>query len=112
MTADDALVRQMLGISAVKAYIAAIVDLWSFQKRKGLNLHPNPREGDPQRRAASPGAWQTPPAAARIRGQDCGDLTGRIRRGEDDQRRPILLARLETVDRAVSTYRRRFPSRP
>jgi hypothetical protein len=33
----------MLGISTVKAYVAAVVDLWSFQKSKGLNSHPNPR---------------------------------------------------------------------
>jgi hypothetical protein len=42
-TADGAPVRQTLGISAVKAYVAAIVDLWSFQKSKGLNPHTNPR---------------------------------------------------------------------
>jgi hypothetical protein len=42
-TADGAPVRQTLGISAVKGYVAAIVDLWSFQKSKGLNSHPNPR---------------------------------------------------------------------
>ena len=42
-TADGAPVRQTLGISAVKAYVAAVVDLWSFQKSKGLNPHPNLR---------------------------------------------------------------------
>jgi hypothetical protein len=42
MTADGAPVRQMLGIRAVKGYVAATVDLWSFQKGKGLNPHPNP----------------------------------------------------------------------
>ena len=42
-TANGAPVRQTLGINAVKAYVAAIVDLWSFQERKGLNPHPNPR---------------------------------------------------------------------
>lgn len=42
-TADDALTKQTLGISTGKAYVAAIVDLWSFQKSKGLNMHPNPR---------------------------------------------------------------------
>ena len=42
-TADGAPVRQTLGVSAVKAYVAAIIDLWSFQKSKGLNPHPNPR---------------------------------------------------------------------
>jgi hypothetical protein len=42
-TADGAPVRQTLGISAVKGYVAAIVDLWSFQKSKGLNSHANPR---------------------------------------------------------------------
>ena len=36
-------IRQTLGISAVKAYIAAIVDLWSFQKSQGINPHPTPR---------------------------------------------------------------------
>jgi hypothetical protein len=42
-TADGEPVRQTLGISAVKSYIAAIVDLWSFQKSKGMNSHPTPR---------------------------------------------------------------------
>ena len=41
--ADGAPVRQTLGVSAVKGYVAAITDLWSFQKSKGLNSHPNPR---------------------------------------------------------------------
>jgi len=41
--ADGAPVRQTLGASAVKGYVAAITDLWSFQKSKGLNSHPNPR---------------------------------------------------------------------
>jgi hypothetical protein len=36
---DGAQVRQTLGMSVVKAYVAAIVDLWSFQKSKGLNPH-------------------------------------------------------------------------
>jgi hypothetical protein len=42
-TADGVPVRQALGISVVKGYVAAIVDLWSFQKSKGLNSHSNPR---------------------------------------------------------------------
>jgi hypothetical protein len=42
-TADNALTKQTLGVSTVKAYVAAMVDLWSFQKSKGLNMHPNPR---------------------------------------------------------------------
>src|SRR5205085_613354 len=42
-TADGEPIRQTLGISAVKSYIAAIVDLWSFQKSKGINSHPTPR---------------------------------------------------------------------
>jgi hypothetical protein len=42
-TADGVPVRQTLGISAVKGYVAAIVDLWSFQKSKDLNSHSNPR---------------------------------------------------------------------
>jgi hypothetical protein len=33
-TADSTPVRQTLGISAIKGYVAAIVDLWSFQKSK------------------------------------------------------------------------------
>jgi hypothetical protein len=41
-TTDSVPVRQTLGISAVKAYVAAIIDLWSFQKSKGLNPHTNP----------------------------------------------------------------------
>jgi len=59
-TADGVPVRQTLGISAVKGYVAAIVDLWSFQKSKGLNSHSNPA------------------TAARIRGQGRGDLAGRV----------------------------------
>ena len=42
-TADGELVRQTLGPSAIKSYVAAIVDLWSFQKSKGINTHPTPR---------------------------------------------------------------------
>ena len=42
-TADGAPVKQTLGISAVKTYVAAIVDLWAFQKSKGLNPHATPR---------------------------------------------------------------------
>jgi hypothetical protein len=41
--ADGGPVKQTLGISAVKGYVAAIVDLWSFQRSKGINTHPNPR---------------------------------------------------------------------
>jgi hypothetical protein len=36
-TADGAPVRQTLGMSAVKSYVAAIVDLWYFQKSKGFS---------------------------------------------------------------------------
>ena len=36
-------------MSTVKSYVAAIVDLWPFQKSKGLNSHPNPR-GEHRRR--------------------------------------------------------------
>jgi hypothetical protein len=39
-TADGVPVRQTLGIGAVKGYV---VDLWPFQKSKGLNSHSNPR---------------------------------------------------------------------
>ena len=42
-TADGKLIQQTLGISAIKSYIASIVDLWSFQKSKGMNTYPNPR---------------------------------------------------------------------
>ncbi len=42
-TADGKLIQQTLGISAIKSYIASIVDLWSFQKSKGMNPHPSPR---------------------------------------------------------------------
>lgn len=42
-TADGQRVRQTLGKSSVKLYVAAIVDLWSEQKTLGLNGHPNPR---------------------------------------------------------------------
>jgi hypothetical protein len=36
-------VKQTLGISAIKGYVAAITDLWSFQKSKGINPHSNSR---------------------------------------------------------------------
>lgn len=42
-TADGKPIRQTLGISAVKSYVASIVDLWSFQKSKGMNPNPSPR---------------------------------------------------------------------
>ena len=42
-TADSVPVRQTLEISAIKGYVAAVVDLWSFQKSKSLNSHSNPR---------------------------------------------------------------------
>jgi hypothetical protein len=35
-------IRQTLGISTVKSYVAAIADLWLFQKSKGINPHPTP----------------------------------------------------------------------
>ncbi|KAF2180995.1 hypothetical protein K469DRAFT_591049 [Zopfia rhizophila CBS 207.26] len=41
-TVNSEPVQQTLGISAVKGYIAAIVDLWSFQKSKGMNVYPTP----------------------------------------------------------------------
>jgi hypothetical protein len=34
--ADGAPIRQTLGISAVQSCVTAIVDLWSFQKSKGI----------------------------------------------------------------------------
>ena len=43
-TADrEVKVKHTLGISSIRGYIAAIVDLWSFQKNYGENPHPNPR---------------------------------------------------------------------
>jgi hypothetical protein len=36
-------IQQTLGISGVKAYIAALVDLWRYQR--GSNPHPNPPGG-------------------------------------------------------------------
>jgi len=42
-TADGKPIPQTLSIGSIKAYVAAIVDLWSFQKTKGINTHPNPR---------------------------------------------------------------------
>jgi hypothetical protein len=42
-TVDGKPIEQTLGIQAVKSYVAAIVDLWSLQKSKGMNSHPNPR---------------------------------------------------------------------
>jgi hypothetical protein len=41
-TADGEVI-QTLGISSIRGYIAAIVDLWSFQKNYGENHHSNPR---------------------------------------------------------------------
>jgi hypothetical protein len=35
--------RQPLGISADRSYVSAIVDLWSFQRSKNMNSHPNSR---------------------------------------------------------------------
>jgi hypothetical protein len=40
---QDQPVVQTLGRSAVSGYVAAIVDLWSFQKSGNVNPHPNPR---------------------------------------------------------------------
>jgi hypothetical protein len=40
--AEGVPIKQTLGISAIKGYIAVIVDLWSFQKSNGLNSYPNP----------------------------------------------------------------------
>lgn len=42
-TADGESVKQTLGISSIRGYVAAIVDLWSFQKNYGENHHPSPR---------------------------------------------------------------------
>ena len=41
--AEGVPIKQTLGISAIKGYIVAVVDLWSFQKSKGINAHPSPR---------------------------------------------------------------------
>jgi len=43
MTVDGEPIRQTLGIDIIKVYVVAIVDPYSFQKSKGLNLHPTPR---------------------------------------------------------------------
>ncbi|KAF2178737.1 hypothetical protein K469DRAFT_802592, partial [Zopfia rhizophila CBS 207.26] len=72
-TVDGEPVRQTLGISTVKGYIAAIVDLWSFQKSKGMNSHPTPR------------------------GEGLNGLLRARTRGEHKRRR------LEFADRAVGT---------
>jgi hypothetical protein len=37
----------MLGINAVKAYVAAIVDLWFFWKSKGFKFAPESAGGGP-----------------------------------------------------------------
>jgi hypothetical protein len=42
-TEDGKEIRQTLGRSAVRGYVSAVVDLWSFQKSSGSNSHPNPR---------------------------------------------------------------------
>lgn len=41
--ADGVPVKQTLGIDAIRSYVAAIIDLWSFQKSKSLNSYSNPR---------------------------------------------------------------------
>jgi len=35
-------IKQTLGISAAKDYVSTIIDLWSFQKSKNINPHPDP----------------------------------------------------------------------
>jgi len=42
INAEGVPIKQTLGISSIKGYIAAVIDLWSFQKSKGINSHPNP----------------------------------------------------------------------
>jgi hypothetical protein len=42
-TANGVPIRQTLRTSPAKAGVAAIVDLWSLRKSKGLNSHLNPR---------------------------------------------------------------------
>jgi Centromere DNA-binding protein complex CBF3 subunit, domain 2/Transcriptional activator of glycolytic enzymes len=42
-TVEGEQIRQTLGIGAINSYVAAIVDLWSFQKSKGINTKPHPR---------------------------------------------------------------------
>ena len=77
-------VRQTLGINAVKAYVAAIVDLITvLSKSKRLNSHPNPR-GEALNNVLRARRWRTPTPAARLRGQGRGNV---VRRGEDDRRR-------------------------
>jgi hypothetical protein len=41
-TADGVSIKQTLGISAVKDYVSTIIDVWSFQKSKNINPHPDP----------------------------------------------------------------------
>jgi hypothetical protein len=40
---EGEVIKQTLGISAIKLYVAAIVDVWSFQKSQGINPYPSPR---------------------------------------------------------------------
>lgn len=42
-TTDGESIKQTIGISSIRGYVAAIVDLWSFQKNYGENHHPTPR---------------------------------------------------------------------
>lgn len=42
-TKDGETVKQTLGKSSILNYVAAIVDLWSFQSSSGVSTHPNPR---------------------------------------------------------------------
>ena len=78
-TVDGASVRQTLGISAVKGYVAAIVDLWSFQKSKGLNSHSNPHGEALNGVLRARARGEPAPVAARVRRQGRGDLATRRR---------------------------------
>lgn len=39
------LLQRTVGIRTYRQYVAAIVDLWAYQRAQGVNSHPNPGKG-------------------------------------------------------------------
>jgi hypothetical protein len=92
-------IRQTLGMSAIRSYVAAIVDLWSLQKSQGINPHPTPR-GSPQWPVKGAFARRAKTTPARICGQGRGHPAGRLRRSQDDWGDPVLLAGPDNTEAA------------
>lgn len=109
---DGGPVKQTLGTSAIKGYVAAIVDLWPFQKSKGIDAHPNPH-----------GEALNGMLRARTRGEhkrrrlEFADRAADTLQDGYDEAKMINAVRFCWDDRTKTaeppfTYRRRFPSRP